>query len=52
MYNGEPLTCGDILASLNELVKHANIKGSGVSLYAHDIIRLETVVKPLVQECD
>lgn len=52
MYKGEPLTCEDVLASLDSLVKHANIAGSGVSLYVNDILRLETVIKPLVQECE
>ncbi len=52
VYNGEPLGCKDVLASLDELVKHANIKGSGVSLYAHDILRIESVIRPLVQDCE
>jgi len=52
MYNGEPVGCGDVLASLEALVEHAKIKGSGVSLYAHDILRLEAVIKPLIKECE
>jgi len=52
MYKGSPLTCGDVLASLDDLVKHANIQGSGVSHYASDILKLEAVIRPLVQECE
>lgn len=51
VYDGEPLGCKDVLASLDELVKHANIRGSGVSLYIHDITRIDRVIKALVQEC-
>jgi hypothetical protein len=52
LYNGEPIDCKSILASLDELVKMANINGSGVHLYIVDIRRLDAVIRPLVQDCE
>jgi hypothetical protein len=52
VYDGTPIGCREVLASLEELVRQANIKGSGPSLYAHDILRLEAVIRPLVEDCD
>lgn len=52
VYNGTPIGCREVLASLGELVRQANIRGSGPSLYAVDILRLEAVIRPLVQDCD
>lgn len=51
-YDGKPIRCGEVLASLDELVRQANIKGSGPSLYASDIFRLDAVIRPLVKNCD
>lgn len=51
VYDGQRIGCREVLASLDELVRQANIKGSGPSLYAVDILRLEAVIRPLVQDC-
>lgn len=51
-YEGAAVFCSDILASLDELVKHANINGSGVSLYVADIMKINSAIRPLVRDCE
>jgi len=51
MYDDKPITCQQVIAALDDLVKQANIKGSGVSLYITNIQLLDAVIRPLVQEC-
>jgi len=51
MYNGAAIGCKDVLSSLDVLVKHARIRGSGVSHYANDILIIEAVLRELVQDC-
>jgi hypothetical protein len=52
VYNGEAIGCKTVIESLNELVRMANINGSGVHLYAADILKLEKVIRPLIQNCN
>ena len=52
MYGEKPICCKQLLGFLDDLVKHANIKGSGVSLYVANIRLLDEVIRSLVQECD
>jgi hypothetical protein len=50
IYDGKPVTCGELLSSLADLVKHANISGSGVSMYAAPILRYNEVIQTLVED--
>ena len=52
VYNGEAIGCKTVIESLNDLVRTANINGSGVHLYAADILKLEKVIRPLIQNCN
>lgn len=52
IYDGETITCKRVIDSLNELVRLANIKGSGVSFHINDILVLESAIRPLIQECN
>lgn len=51
VYGEKAVRCADVLAALDDLVKHANIKGSGVSLYVYPILLIDEVLRPLVMDC-